>query len=294
MMAQQQFRKFQQKIQHIKVLHVLDMGGIGSMLSYYLNSTPNIKSTILVHKKHNFTDDITGFYGARQFNRFFILLIRGFFMAFSYDIIHIHSAEILVPLFKLTGKYVVLHYHGSDINTPERSNSKLRIFCRSCADFILYNDPEMYSKLKIWKPLTILEYQSNFSYFEDIVDTNHFKNTCDTKKGNLSIVSNNLDIEKTTEKIKQFGEVEIMNISKTPISYKDMPLILSKYETYVDIKITTFGLLLTALSTTALQALACGCSVFHNGILIKELPEDVRPESIIPRLARYYEGFMDR
>ena len=61
----------------------------------------------------------------------------------KFDIIHIHGAETLIPLFKLLGKKIVLHYHGSDINEKSRSKSYKRIFCRSMADLIIFNGKKM-------------------------------------------------------------------------------------------------------------------------------------------------------
>ncbi len=63
-----------------------------------------------------------------------------------------------------------------------------------------------------------------------------------------------------------------------------MPDLLNQYEKYIDYKVTNFGLELKALSRTALEALACGCDVYHDGKIIESLPQEHMPEVVMKKL----------
>jgi len=58
-------------------------------------------------------------------------------------------------------------------------------------------------------------------------------------------------------------------------SYNEMPAFLNGFKYYYDIKFqpTHPPMVIPELSTTALQALACGCLVWSNGIWITKFPE---------------------
>jgi len=75
---------------------------------------------------------------------------------------------------------------------------------------------------------------------------------------------------------------------KSPIRYSDMPSILKQYKAYVDLKYIN-GLLLTASSNTAFQALACGLKVLdHNLKWQKNLPEKYYPKNAASKLLSIY------
>ena len=264
----------------VSVLHVLDIAGVSSILAFYYNKLID-NSEINYHSKNSVSKTISEFYVGKKYKKFRDLLIDSFFHSFKFDIIHIHGAEILVPLFKITGKKVVLHYHGSDINQEYRSKSKWRILCRSMSDLIIFNGIEMEKQI-----ITIRNVPKK--YLSNPVDTNHFNSKNQKKNGRVSVVSSNLDKEKTIESIQKFGKTEIINLDNLQIPYRFMPNILSKYDTYVDIKIMPWGQELVDLSTTALQALACGLKVIHHGKEIKDLPKEHEPEKVIEKLNQYY------
>lgn len=263
------------------VLHIIDVAGIGSILSYYYSKLNKGNSIIFYHKKNNFTDTISRYYKGQSFLRFRNLLSKSIIESSNYDIIHIHGAEHLVPIFKLLGKKVVLHYHGSDIRTPKRSKDKKRIFSRSLADLIIYND-------KALKPKIITFKNVKKRFLPNPIDTELFKKQDCKKEDGISYISASLDKEKTTKAIKQIMDVKIIETDKVQIPYPLMPKIFSKYETYIDIKITEKGEILEEFSTAALQALACGCKVYHNGKFVIDFPNEHSPENVIEKLNSYY------
>lgn len=270
----------------INILHICDIAGVPSILSHFYNKYGDGHSDIIFHKKNNFSHNISNFYGGKSFKKFRDLVKYGILHSKDYDIIHIHGAETLVPIFKITGKKIVLHYHGSDINEKNRSSSKKRIFCRSLADLIIYNGKKMEENI-----ITFRNVPKKF--LPNPVDIEHFHPVENIRSGNLSIVSNNLDKEKTIKAIQIFGNTEIIDLDTQQILYSFMPNILSKYETYVDIKIMPWDYILPDLSTTALQALSCGCSVYHNKKILQRLPSEHNPINTIKQLTSFYREILD-
>lgn len=268
----------------IDILHVLDIAGIPSIISRYYNKLNKGKSDLIYHEKNSFSSSISRFYDGIPYGRFRKLLLSGFVKSFQYDIIHIHGAETLIPLFKITGKKIILHYHGSDINEKNRSLSKRRIMLRSMADMIIFNGKNMETNI-----VTCREIRKE--YLANPVDTRLFSAT-NTKHGKVSFVSSNLNKEKTIEAIKKFGETTIIDLDVQQIPYAQMPTFLSKFEMYVDIKIMPSGKKLDDLSTTALQALSCGCKVYHNDTIIESLPQAHKPEYAIEKLYSYYDELL--
>ena len=73
-----------------------------------------------------------------------------------------------------------------------------------------------------------------------------------------------------------------------------MPIFLSKYEMYIDIRIMTWGQTLEELSTTALQALSCGCKVYHNDKVIEKFPAEHSPQNVLSKLNSFYEEILKK
>lgn len=261
------------------------MAGIASILTHHYNKMGKGKASLIYHQKNKMSSEISEFYGGKSFSKFRFLLITGLKQSRKYDIIHIHGAEILIPIFKITGKKIILHYHGSDINDEKRSNSIKRIICRSMANLIIYNGLKMNNKIKTIKNV-------RKEYLPNPIDTEHFHSSIMKKNDSVSFVSSNLDKEKTVIAIKSVSDAKIIDLDIQHIPYDNMPEFLSKFETYIDIKIMPWGYILPDLSTTALQALACGCKVYHNKRILKEFPEEHKPENIIEKLDLFYKEIL--
>lgn len=265
----------------MNVLHIIDIAGIGSILSHYHSKFNKGNSTIFYHKKNNFSFTISRYYEGQSFIKFRNLLIKSIIESRYYDLIHVHSVEHLVPIFKLLGKKVVLHYHGSDIRMSNRSLDKKRIFSRSLADLILYNDKKVKSKI-----ITFRNVKKRF--LPNPIDTELFTRKICDKTGGISYISASLDKNKTKKAIKQIMNAKIIETDKIQVPYPLMPEIFSKYEKYIDIRITTEGETLEEFSTTALQALACRCKVYLNDKFITKFPNEHLPEKVIEKLNSYY------
>lgn len=267
------------------ILHINSTGGISGILNDHRDKLNGVISYSAGHvyyvKKDSLSSKLACYYDGKPFSR--LLKLLAYSLLERFDIIHIHSAEILVPYFKLFGKKVVLHYHGTDINLENRNKNIFRIICRSMANKILIADPKM-------KP-RIIGNKNKIIYLPNIVDTSLFSNVHVRKnKKALCIISSNLDEEKIKNKISEYKiDVYYYNISTMGhINYQDMPKFLAQYEYYIDEKFTDFGLYLTALSTTALQALSLGVKVLHNSQEYTTLPTEHTPKYLIPKVENIY------
>ena len=270
-------------ITRTKVLHISGVAGVGSLLTKYSNKY-NAES--FYAERHGLSDTLNQYYGGKAFKNMKFLLIHTIFVRNSFAIVHLHGFEILVPFFKLLGKKIVLHYHGSDINMKERNNNPFRIICRSIADIILIGELEM-------KPRIIGK--RKIIFLPNPIDTKSFSNIHVNKNGRaLSIISDNLD----KKAIKNYNlgidkNITYYDISKSPIiNIRDMPKFLAEYEYYIDNKITTYGRHFDILSSTGLQALSLGVKVIHNNKIISKFPEQYRPENIMEKLECIYASLV--
>ena len=271
----------------INVLHILDVAGISSIISHYHNTMNYGNSQVFFHKKETFSYNISKFYEGKSFKKYRNLILSSVIQSKEYDIIHIHGAETLIPLFKITGKKIVLHYHGSDIRHPGRSDSKKRIFCRSLADLILYNSENMENRI-------ITNNSTTRIFIPNLIDIEHFSSKNNHEKDCLIIISSNHDKKKILEKTREFKNVDVIDLDKIQIPYKFMPKLLSKYKMYLDIRIMPWGEQLEELSTTALQALSCGCKVYINGKILTELPKENTPKHYLSRLNKIYHELYEK
>ncbi len=273
--------KMNNSFQKINILHLTDMAGGSSIQSYFWKKFNLGKTWLFVQQKSKHTPVVKYYNEAKILPRFRDIIIEGLQLCKteSVDIIWIHQAELLVPIFKLfSNKKIVLSYQGSDINEKRRSINPIRIISRSFADLIIYNQKDHLSKI-----LTIKKIQKE--YVVNAVDTDLFFDKELKKSGNLAFISDNLDRVKTMNLLKKFENLTIIDLSKKIIPYDQVPEVLSQYEMMIDLKITNFGLLVPTLSKLALQSLACGLKVYTFQNKTKQgLPERHKPEIVMEKL----------
>jgi len=126
----------------INILHLLDMAGGSSIQSHFYEKFGYGKSWVLYHKKPKINAVVEYYKEAKPFPTVRSIVKEALrrCKVDDIDIIWVHQAEILVPIFKLlTKKKVVLSYQGSDINESRRSKNPIRILCRIFPDLIIYN-----------------------------------------------------------------------------------------------------------------------------------------------------------
>ena len=154
------------------------------------------------------------------------------------------------------------------------------------ADAIIYNQ-----KSHLKNIFTIRNVKKE--YHPNAVDTDLFQPLDVTRNGCMGIISNHLDLHETLKILKKFDDITIIDKSKNLTSYEKMPELLNKYKMFIDYKKTNFGLELKALSRTALEALACGCSVYHDKQIIDKLPEEHKPEIVIKKLYSLFHSILE-
>ena len=198
------------------------------------------------------------------------------------DIIWIHSAEIVIPIFKLlTRKKIVLHYHGSDLNSPGRSKNLFRVLCRSMADLIIYEQ-----KAHLEKAVTVRKVRKE--HIHNCIDTELFSKR-KTGKGHVALISDNLDRVKTGKALEQFDDLATLDRSERIIPFAEMPEFLAKFDTLVDIKYINSGMLVKVYSGTALQSLSLGLKVHGwDGKVISGLPTEYEPRNILDKVQRIF------
>ena len=113
----------------------------------------------------------------------------------------------------------------------------------------------------------------------------------DDKYDAITIKTEAIDIQHTLNYIKEknlsLNVYIYVRISK-PIKYKDMPYLLKKYNTYVDLRFVN-GKLLQNLSKTALESLACGLEVLNYQLkYIKQLSPEHEPNNVVNKLFNIY------
>jgi len=274
----------------INVLHLFDMAGGSSIQSRFWKKFHLGESHLLIHEKPQKNTVVEYYKEAKTLARFRDVVKEGLRRCKKgdVDIIWIHQAEIVVPIFKLlTKKKVVLSYQGSDINESRRSKNPIRILCRSMADLIIYNQKDHLKKI-----ITIRNVRKE--YVINAVDTDIFYPMNKPKNGTVAFISDNLDRKKTLELLKKFEDLTIIDRNDGVIPYNEMPKILNKYELMVDLKVTNFGLLVPTLSKIALQSLACGLKVytFQNEMKIG-LPDKHKPENVMNKLHQLFYEIID-
>lgn len=266
------------KIKKINVLHLFEMAAGPSIQSYFYKKFGYGESWVLSREKSH---PVVDFYGiVEKFPHVRDVIFEGLKRCRhdDVDIVLIHGSEFAVPIFKiLTRKKVILQYHGSDINLPSRSKNIFRILFRSMADAIVYNQKEHLEKI-----ITVRSVRKE--YHPNAVDIDHFSSLNNERKGSLALISDNLNREKTLEGLKEFSDLTIIDKQEKVFSYEEMPNLLNQYQTFVDYKVTDYGMLLKALSRSALEALACGCKVYHDGKYIEKLPTEHQPQVVIKKL----------
>jgi hypothetical protein len=302
----------------LKILHIHDQAGVACILAKYQRMN-DIKSKVLSSNKIDK-------YGILKFYKDYVDLVdRANFVEYciseakNADIIHIHSVEeLVIKIRKAFGnsKKIILHYHGTDIrglknknnqnvltiqNTKNRAKSfaakvknRLRLIqmgyykplqteSQKLADEILVSTPDL---------LLLLPHAK---YLPNPVDVEHFSkdNTNHNKVNNnaLTIKTTSGDIQKTLLYCNENNinlKIDVLDRTKTPILYEEIPNYLKKYDVYVDIRIVN-DKILENLSKTALESLACGLKVLNYKLeYVYRLPDIHNPINVTNELKNIY------
>jgi hypothetical protein len=289
----------------MRILHILDAAGVACIYSKYQQMQGHVTSVI-------WNKDVADKYGIYDFYKDYLIKVTyGKFTETclnegkTADVIHVHGyIDILFKLRKKFGrqKKIILHYHGTDIRglknqkLPHRSllsdtAIKLKMFYRKKigharaqkqADVVCVSTPDL------------LPLVSNGIHIPIPIDTKHFSpkiNPTGELKKAFTINSEVTNIQRALDLCKKNQinfDVEVIDRTKNPIMYSDIPDFIRGYKTYVDIRYVN-DIVLENLSSTALQSLACGLSVVDYKLEFRRgLPKEHDAVNVASQLSKIY------
>lgn len=270
----------------LKILHIWDQAGVGCILAKYLRRRSN---DVKILKRSGYDPfAIFPFYNESLIDidgkNFLKLSVKA---AKNYDIIHIHTLFKIIPELrrKYKDKRIILHYHGSEVRGKGDNIDPIRLDAERKSDVILVSTPDLLNYVK----------NEKVQYFPNPVDTEHFRKRSFSvpPEKSIMIVSNRMDVQWTTDYLSKNNfnpaSYTIIDRSRNPIPYSQLPTILHQYSIYIDLKYID-GLLLSSPSKTAIEALACGLKVLTYNLQYKEdLPEVNDPEYVVDKLQNFYQ-----
>lgn len=257
----------------MKILFVWEVAGVASILAKYMRRKGH-DCTVVGSRPYDsfgFLDSYNEISYPVAGPEFDSYVMNRVFLN-KYDIVHVNSAGPLA--YRIKRKHpevkVFLEYHGSDARLTPKED---RAIHESILDGVIFSTPDL------------KEYMNpGAQYLPLIVDTEHFPLT-EHSKGALFIKPYDQevpDIEPYT--------FHIIERDRTPFAYELMPELFRLFSIYIDIRIDKSVGLITPLSKTALEALSTGMSVLRaDGKEIMGLPEEFKPERVIPILERIYQ-----
>ena len=289
----------------MRILHILDAAGVASIYSKYQRMQGHEAKVI-------WNKDVEDKYGIYNFYKDYLINVTyGKFTETclkegeTADVIHVHGyIDILFELRKKLHrqKKIILHYHGTDIRglkkqeLPHRSllsDTAIRlkmlyrkkighIRAQKLADAVCVSTPDLLPLVRsgIHIPIPI--------------DTEHFSPK-NNSKGKLidafTINSEVTNIQRALDLCKKNQinlDIEVIDRTKNPILYANIPDFIRGYRTYVDIRYVN-DTVLENLSSTALQSLACGLSVLDYKLQFRRsLPREHNAVNVASQLSKIY------
>jgi hypothetical protein len=286
-------------------LHILDAAGVACIYSKYQQMQGHDAKVI-------WTKDVADKYGIYDFYKDYLINVTyGKFTETciqegeTADVIHVHG--YIDILFALREKFhrqkkIILHYHGTDIRglkkqeLPHRSllsdtMIKLKMFYRKkighiraqkLADAVCVSTPDLLPLVR------------NGIHIPIPIDIEHFSPKNNSKgdlKDAFTINSEVTNIQRAMDLCKKNQinlNIEVIDRTKNPILYANIPDFIRGYRTYVDIRYVN-DIVLENLSSTALQSLACGLNVLDYKLQFRRgLPTEHDAVNVASQLSKIY------
>lgn len=268
----------------MKILHLYDTAGSSSIIAKYQRKLGHEVHVVTIKRLDAF--GISAYYDSLLFDgRAFAFYWNCLKLARNYDTIHVHSLSRIIPYLRLRypHKKIIIQFHGTDLRKPDTFKRNLAM---KMSDAIFITTKDLFSFL------TPQQVRKAY-YTPNVADVEMFsplKNR-PAKDAWLSLFHGGVwDNTMDKETLQQHGIINIENVDRTKASVKywEMPNLLSQYKGYIDIKIVN-GKRLMALSKTALEALACGLSVFtYENKIMKEYPIEHDPFEVSRKMCELY------
>ena len=294
----------------MKILHINDQAGVACILAKF-QEKQGVESKVIA---------IADKYGIKDYYKNNVIFVEkeNFYTASlnesaSYDIIHLHSVDALV--YKLRRRYgnrkkIILHYHGTDLRGNYKKSISLALrlkrlgvrmknklwLLRNGYTGSLQDTMQQLADIVLVSTPDLLKLANKSHYLPNPVDTELFNENIsnhqkDPNYDSITIKTEAIDIQKALNYIKHRNlthNIYIHDRTYNPTPYKDMPDLLKKYNTYIDIKFVN-GKLLESSSKTALESLACGLQVLNYHLkYTKKLPHEHEAINVVNNLFRLY------
>ena len=291
----------------MRILHVLDAAGIGSILCKYLQVAGHDAKLIgnpSLHDKYGIYDYYKEYILMYPFDDFIPGVIKEAALA---DIVHVHSnVGLLSKIRKTFGpkKKIILHYHGTDLRglrkpvLPHRSLASdaiiyAKFLYKKTFRKVIHSNAQQCASSVLVSTKDLLPRTRDAAHLPTPIDTEHFTLRTSIGEDVAFMIDNEMtNANLALEYCRRGGiqmPIRIYDRTLKPILYKNMPKFLKKHSTYVDIRFVN-GELLGALSSTGLQSLACGLTVLNYDLkYITSLPREHRAESVTSKLLSIYD-----
>ncbi|NHK32399.1 MAG: hypothetical protein FK730_13680 [Asgard group archaeon] len=217
-------------------------------------------------------------------------VMRMLLYARKYQIIHIHSIDIVVPYLRklYPKKKIILTYHGTDIRSiwEERKKYWTKADVVSVATIdLMENAPEgiIYSPNPVDRELferynPTLKDSALFTYYD------RFEINKDMPIG----------IAKEEAKNRKFTLIVIERDKWGRFKYPLFPRFLELFDYYIDARISHEGELIPSLSLTALQALSLGVKVVYYKQVLDEFPEEHDVNKVTDMWIEIYQKLLSK
>ncbi|HEX6294465.1 MAG TPA: hypothetical protein VFZ46_04870 [Nitrososphaeraceae archaeon] len=299
----------------MNILHIHDQAGVACILAKFqeIQGSKSKVISLVNSDKYSIKEyykDKVNLVEKKNFYRYCIN------EAHTYDIIHVHSVEAMV--LKLRKKYgnkkkIILHYHGTDLRGAYKKRVSLEFRLKRFGVQIknrlgllknghtgsLQHTVQKLSDVVLVSTPDLAKLANNSIYLPNPIDTELFNKKYkddikyDDKYDAITIKTEAIDIQKTLNYIEEKNlshNVYIYDRTSKPIKYKDMPFLLKKYNTYIDLRFVK-GKLLENLSKTALESLACGLQVLNYQLkYLNQLPSEHEPVNVVKKLFNIYSS----
>jgi hypothetical protein len=266
----------------MKVLHIWNVSGVSSVIAKWMDRTCGTQSEVVMRKAFD-KFDFTNTYGKTWNVGAQVFVLRALIEARSYDVIHVHSLDKIVPHLKrlYPRKPVVLHYHGvAQTELWSKSESRWKK-----ADAVL-----------IFGADQLANAPSIVQVSETPVDTDMFHPMAEKPVPGTALHLEFGEDDVAKKLAEDYNlKLTIHDSKKNPIEHSKFPSFLGRFEYYIDVKNDWYnrGIRLNCLSKTALEALAVGSKVIKPDRLITELPEQNRPEVVVKKLYGLYRSLLE-
>lgn len=252
----------------LKVLHVWDQAGVGSLIAKTQRDLLGWDSHLIIRYPYD-PYGIVKYYGGEIYrcpaSAFKAISL---FKSMEHDIAHIHSLDTYVPMLSRI-RPTILHYHGSDI----RGKWAQRRPYWEKARQILVSTPDLLEGAP-----------TNVTYLPNPVDTDLLTPRPELRVEGTAVhlIANSQDIAWARSRAEKMNLR--LTLLRREFKYEDMVSVLSPFEYLID------RTSVKSLSKTALEALACGLKVVAwNCDVVYELPKEHKPENVTVQLRNLIE-----